>query len=72
MEPQEVASLLDSAFQIQVRAGLHCAPGMHEAIGTKELGGTVRVSFGPFTTEDDIAALVAAVGQIATSLAETE
>ena len=72
LEPQEVASLLDSAFQIQVRAGLHCAPRMHEALGTKELGGTVRVSFGPFNTEDDIAALVAAVGQIATSLSETE
>ena len=72
MEPQEVASLLDSAFQIEVRAGLHCAPRMHEALGTKELGGAVRASFGPFNTEDDIAALVAAVGQIATLLAETE
>ena len=72
VEPQEVASLLDSAFGIQVRAGLHCAPRMHEALGTKQLGGTVRVSLGPFNTGDDIAALVAAVSQIATSLTQTE
>lgn len=72
VEPQEVASLLDSAFNIQVRAGLHCAPRMHEALDTKQLGGTVRVSLGHFNTEDDIAAVVAAVSQIATSLSQAE
>jgi len=65
MEPQEVASLLDSAFNIQVRAGLHCAPQMHEALGTKELGGTVRLSPGPFTTIEHIESALVAIAQVA-------
>jgi cysteine desulfurase family protein len=44
--PQRVASVLDSRFGINVRAGLHCAPLTHQAIGTSLLGGTVRASFG--------------------------
>ena len=36
-EPQDVAMLLDQEFGIAVRAGLHCAPLMHRAIGTLSL-----------------------------------
>ena len=68
MEPQEAASLLDSAFQIQVRSGLHCAPRMHEALGTQQLGGTIRASLGPFNSIDDIEALATAVEQISASV----
>ncbi len=63
-DPQELASLLDSNWQIQTRAGLHCAPRMHAALGTA-LGGTLRVSIGHFSTAEEIDALLAALAEIA-------
>ncbi len=66
-DPQELAALLDSAFGIQVRAGLHCAPLVHRAIGGDQLGGTVRFSIGPFNTEEHIDAAIEGLGQIAAS-----
>lgn len=63
-DPQEVAAALDAAAGIEVRSGLHCAPRMHAALGTAPAG-TVRVSFGPFNTEADLAYLVAAVRDFA-------
>lgn len=65
--PHEVAMALDSARAIQVRAGLHCAPAMHQALGTLERGGTLRLSLGPFNTLDHIDAAVNALKEIATS-----
>ncbi len=38
---------------IAARGGLHCAPGAHRTMGTFP-GGTVRLSFGWFTTEEEI------------------
>ena len=38
---------------ICARAGLHCAPLAHKALGTPE-GGAVRLSFGPFNTEAEL------------------
>lgn len=71
IEPQELAAILDSPFGIQCRAGLHCAPLMHAALGTLGTGGTVRASFGPFTTLEEIERAAAAVAQIAeTSVAD--
>lgn len=67
VEPQQVAAILDQSFGIEVRAGLHCAPGVHRAIGSFDSGGTVRLSVGPFTTSADISAAVEALGQIAKS-----
>jgi cysteine desulfurase/selenocysteine lyase len=64
-EPQDVAAVLDQNFGIETRAGLHCAPGAHRAIGSFESGGTLRLSIGPFTTTDEIASAIAAVRQIA-------
>jgi cysteine desulfurase / selenocysteine lyase len=63
-DPQEVAAALDAAAGLELRAGLHCSPLMHEALQTAPAG-TVRASFGPFTTAADIAALVAAVREFA-------
>lgn len=63
-EPQILASILDENFDVQTRAGLHCAPGAHRALGTFEDGGTVRFSPGPFTTNDEIDAAVRAVAEI--------
>lgn len=57
-----VAFELDHAFGIAVRAGLHCAPSAHKTIGTFP-GGTIRVSPGWFTTDEDIAFIFNAIVQ---------
>ena len=46
------------------RCGLHCAPAAHRALGTFPQG-TVRFSFGWYTTEEEIDAAVRAVAEIA-------
>lgn len=66
-DPQEAAMLLDSAFGIQVRGGLHCAPLMHQRLGALDRGGTLRFSVGAFNTESDVDAAIAAVSEIAGS-----
>ncbi len=63
--PQEAAMMLDSAHGVQVRPGLHCAPRMHQALGTSAGGGTLRFSIGPFNTEEQIDHAIAAVAEIA-------
>ena len=68
LEPQVLATILDDNFGIQTRAGLHCAPGAHRAIGTFETGGTLRLSVGPFTTIEEIDAAIAGLCEIASSL----
>ena len=64
--PQEAAAILDEHFGLECRAGLHCAPRMHRALGTFDEGGTVRLSPGTFTTPDEIDAAIAAVRQLVT------
>ncbi|MCI5536895.1 MAG: aminotransferase class V-fold PLP-dependent enzyme [Clostridiales bacterium] len=64
-EPQDIAMLLDSEFDIAVRAGLHCAAYTHRALGTDINGGTVRFSPGYFTTDDDVEKCIDAVMMIA-------
>ncbi len=64
-DPQEVAAMLDSSHRVQARAGIHCAPLMHNALGATSGGGTVRLSLGPFTTNDDIQHAIEAVREIA-------
>ncbi len=68
LEPQIFAALLDENFGLQTRAGLHCAPGVHRCLGTFNRGGTVRLSVGPFTTNDEIDAAVTTIGELASSL----
>ena len=63
-DPQELAALLDANWSIQTRAGIHCAPRMHSALGTSP-GGTLRLSIGHFTTEAEIDAALAALGEVA-------
>ena len=64
-DPQEVSAMLDAAYHIQTRSGLHCAPRMHRALGTTPGGGTVRFSLGHFTTEQEIDATINAMQAIA-------
>lgn len=59
-----VADLLATEWGICTRAGAHCAPLMHKALGT-EGQGAVRLSFGPFNTQDDADAVAQAVRKIA-------
>ena len=62
--PREIGAWLDAEHDIAVRGGTHCAPLLHEAIGTGEAG-AVRVSPGPTTTMEDIGKLVEAVRVLA-------
>lgn len=66
-DPQEMALALDASHRVQVRAGLHCAPRVHERLATLAGGGTVRFSLGPFTTVEDIETACRAVAELAAS-----
>jgi cysteine desulfurase family protein len=59
----DLGAILDQSFDIAVRPGLHCAPYIHKAIGTYPEG-TVRISPGPFTTQEQIDRLLAALREI--------
>jgi len=64
MEPGVTAGLLEHTFDIQVRAGLHCAPLAHKQLGTFP-GGTVRLSPGYFTTSQEVERVLQAVENLA-------
>lgn len=49
----EIGGILDQAFEIAIRPGLHCAPYVHKAQGTFPEG-AARISPGPFNTSEDI------------------
>jgi cysteine desulfurase / selenocysteine lyase len=59
-----VGFALDQAYGIAVRVGLHCAPDAHKALGSFPQG-SVRASFGPFSTLADAEALVQALRELA-------
>ena len=46
-----------------LRAGLHCAPSVHQWLGTLHTG-ACRASVGIYNTETDVEALAAAVGRL--------
>jgi cysteine desulfurase family protein len=69
-DPQELAAVLEASHKIQCRAGLHCAPRMHAALGTTCGGGTLRLSPGFATTVEEIDAVVAAIGEVAAVVAK--
>lgn len=53
ISPSEAAYELDERFSILSRPGLHCAPAAHHTLGTFPAG-TIRFSFGLFTTEEEM------------------
>ena len=59
-----VSDILWDDYEICVRAGAHCAPLMHQALGTVEQG-AVRFSFSYFNTEEEVDTAVQAVREIA-------
>ena len=64
LSASEIGGILDQAFDVAVRPGLHCAPYIHRSLGTFPEG-TVRVSPGPFNTEADIDHLANALAEMA-------
>ncbi len=63
-DPKVVGERLFEQYGIALRAGYHCAPMAHEAIGSIHRGGTVRASIGYYTQPDDVAALVNALKKL--------
>ena len=63
-DPADVGSLLDVDYNIAARTGLHCAPLIHQQLGTGERG-TVRFSVGPMNERAHVDAAVEAVKEIA-------
>jgi cysteine desulfurase family protein len=63
MDPSDVGAILDGDFGIAVRVGLHCAPLVHEKLGTFPNGG-VRFSLGPFNTMQELTRTIEAMTAI--------
>lgn len=63
LDPAMVGEFLDVDGHLGVRTGLHCAPLMHQALGTAPAG-AVRFAFGPFNTEDHVDRALAALGAV--------
>lgn len=59
-DSEQAAYRLSEEFSICVRGGLHCAPLMHEALGTSD-SGLIRASLSPFNTEREIDLFVSAL-----------
>ena len=59
-----VSDELSERYGIATRPGAHCAPRMHQALGTVEQG-AVRFSFAWFTTREEVDAAARAVEEIA-------
>ena len=64
MDSGEAAEILSDEYGIAVRSGAHCAPRMHEALGTVSQG-AVRFSFGWFNTMEEAEQAADAVRDIA-------
>ena len=69
LEAGDVGTMLDVDHSIACRTGLHCAPMVHEQLGTDKVHGGVRFGIGPFNTEAHIDAAIAAVAQVAVARA---
>ncbi len=64
MDPQDLAAILDTSLGVACRSGLHCSPLIHDALGTRKLGGTLRISPGPFSTGEQIDAVANLLEQL--------
>jgi cysteine desulfurase family protein len=64
IRPSDAGMILDGDYGIAVRTGLHCAPLVHETIGTSPEG-AVRFSLGWNTTKDQVDQAIQAVKEMA-------
>jgi cysteine desulfurase family protein len=75
LSAQEMAAALESSFGILTRAGLHCAPLVHEMLGTSPTttdsarSGAVRLSVGPFLQAHDVAYACEALASVCRGIA---
>lgn len=60
----EVSAFLAEEYGICVRAGAHCAPRMHQALGTCDQG-AVRFSFGWYNTQAEVDTAIEAIRSFA-------
>lgn len=63
VDSQEIATILDSHYDIAVRAGLHCSPLTHEMLYTTKQG-VIRASLGFYNTEEEVDTFVQAIEEI--------
>ena len=64
LEALNTGTILDVDYNIACRTGLHCAPFVHEQLGTDKIHGAVRLGIGPFNTEEHIKMAIYAVEEI--------
>jgi cysteine desulfurase/selenocysteine lyase len=65
LDAADVGTMIDVDHNIACRTGLHCAPLVHEQLGTAKRRGAVRFGIGPFNTEEHIQAAIEAVRETA-------
>lgn len=58
--PGDAGMVLDGDYDIAVRAGLHCAPLVHQDLGNEQ-SGSLRISLGRYNTSADVEALLEAL-----------
>lgn len=63
-DSSEVSDELLMTYGISTRPGAHCAPLMHEALGTVEQG-AVRFSFSHYNTDEEIETAIRAIKELA-------
>ena len=63
-DSSEVSDELLMTYGISTRPGAHCAPLMHEALGTIEQG-AVRFSFSHYNTEEEVEVAINAIRELA-------
>jgi cysteine desulfurase/selenocysteine lyase len=64
LEAADTATMLDVDHGIACRSGLHCAPLVHEHLGTDKIHGAVRFGIGPFNTDEHVKTAIEAVQKI--------
>ena len=63
-DSNDVGTILSEDYGISVRTGYHCAPFVHDFIGSKDYGGTVRISIGFFNSTEDVDKLISALEEL--------
>jgi cysteine desulfurase family protein len=64
VDPGDVGVMLDVDYNVATRTGLHCAPLLHQQLGTVKRDGGVRFSIGAFNTEAEVETALIAIGDI--------